>query len=94
MENKNVYVCYVQNNLGLLQGEEVISCLMVTQNQDKIDSWLDEQLREAEENGYAPDDDVTTYKGTFDYTLTVSKGNEEDGFDSYCFVCKPYTLEE
>lgn len=93
MENKMVYVCFVQNSLGVLQGEEVVSCLMVTQSQKKIDNWLDDQLAEAAENGYTPDEDVKTFKGTFDYTLTVSKGNEDEGFDSYCFVCKPSIIE-
>jgi len=93
MENKTVYVCFVQNSLGVLQGEEVISSMIVTQDRKKIDSWLDEQLAEAAENGYTPDEDVNTFKGTFDYTLTVSKGNEDEGFDSYSIVCRPIVME-
>ena len=93
MNNKTVYVCFVQNGLGILQGEEVISCLIVTQDGTKIDSWLDEQIAEAAENGYTPDEDVNKFKGACDYTLTVSKGNEEDGYDFYSFVCRATCIE-
>ena len=60
--NNIVYVCFVQNNIGFSNGEDEISCLMVTNSQDKIDNWLEEQVLEAEENGYSADDDVNTYK--------------------------------
>jgi len=93
MENKTVFVCFVQNNLGVLQGEEVISCLMVTQSQDKIDSWLDRMLVEAAENGYFPEEDVDSYKDTYDYELAVSKGNDAEGYDTYYFVCKQVVVE-
>ena len=32
--------------------------------------------------------------GMNDYVLTVSKGNEDEGFESYGVVCKPLILEE
>lgn len=91
--NNIVFVCFVQNNIGFSNGEDEISCLMVTNSQDKIDNWLEEQVLEAEENGYSADDDVNTYKGRFDYTITLSKGNEADGFDNYFLVCRPAKLE-
>ena len=93
MENKTVYVCFVQNSLGVLQGEEIISSMIVTQDCKKIDLWLDERLAEAAENEYTPDEDANVIKGTFDYTLTVSKGNENEGFDSYSLVCRLVVME-
>ena len=49
MDKKDItYVCYVQNYLGILDGEDVVSSI----------------------------------------------GNEEEGFESYGFVCKPLILEE
>ena len=44
---------------------------------------------EAEENGYFYDEDVNTYIGRFDYTVTVSKENEKDGFEHYFIICRP-----
>ena len=40
--------------MGLLDVEETVSSLIVTKSQDKVDAWLKEQLKEAEENGYKP----------------------------------------
>ena len=87
MENKTVFVCFVHNNFDDLCGEDDISCLMVTDNQKEIDEWLEKQFAEAEENGYFSDEDISTFKGRFDYTVTVSKGNADDGYDSYFFFC-------
>ena len=95
MEQKEfLYVCYVQNNLGVLDGEEPISCMIVTKRQDIIDRWLTEQIAEAIENGYTPDENVEDFIGKTDYYFTVSKGNEDEGFDSYGFACRPFVLEE
>ena len=95
MEQKDfLYVCYVQNNLGVLDGEEPISCMIVTKRQDIIDRWLTEQIAEANENGYTPDENVEDFIGKTDYYFTVSKGNEDEGFDSYGFACRPFVLEE
>lgn len=95
MEQKEfLYVCYVQNNLGVLDGEEPISCMIVTKRQNIIDRWLTEQIAEANENGYTPDENVEDFIGKTDYYFTVSKGNEDEGFDSYGFACRPFVLEE
>ena len=59
--NNTVFVCFVQNNIGFSNGEEEISCLMVTQSQEKIDKWLEKQVAEAEENGYFSDEDINGY---------------------------------
>ena len=91
--NNLVFVCFVQNNIGFFNGEEEISCLMVTQSQEKIDKWLEKQVAEAEENGYFSDEDINGYKGRFDYTITLSKGNEVNGFDCYFLVCRPAVIE-
>ena len=68
--------------------------MMVTRSQARIDKWLDEQINEAMENGYIPDEAVDAFKGKNDYYLTVSKGNEEEGYDSYGLICKPICVEE
>ena len=95
MDKKDfIYVCYVQNNLGVLDGEEPISSMIVTRKQDIIDKWLTEQINEARENGYTPDENVKQFIGKTDYYFTVSKGNEEEGYDSYGFSCRPFVLEE
>lgn len=92
MENKPVYVCFVHNNFNDLCGEDDISNLMVTDSQKEIDEWLEKQLAEAEENGYFSGEDISAFKGRFDYTVTVSKGNEDDGYDTYFFFCRPAVL--
>ena len=75
MDKKDfIYVCYVQNNLGVLDGEEPISSMIVTRKQDIIDKWLTEQINEARENGYTPDENVKQFVGKTDYYFTVSKG--------------------
>ena len=98
MDKKDItYVCFVQNNLGILDGEEVVSAMIITKKKEIVDKWLIEQINEAKENGYTPDENVDEFIGKTDYYdcyLTVSKGNEEEGFDSYGFVCRPFILEE
>ena len=64
--NNTVFVCFVQNNIGFSNGEEEISCLMVTQSQEKIDKWLEKQVAEAEENGYFSDEDINELKEWLD----------------------------
>ena len=92
MENKAVYVCFVHNNFDDLCGEDDISCLMVTDDQNEIDKWLEKQFAEAAENGYFSDEDISVFKGRFDFTVTFSEGNENDGFDSYFLFCRPATM--
>lgn len=87
-DKEYVYVCYVLNCMGLLDGEETVSSLIVTKSQDKVDVWLKEQLKEAEENGYKPEESVSDFFGYVDYSLPVSKGNEKDGYDTYYFICE------
>lgn len=89
-----IYVCYVQNYLGILDGEDVVSSMILTKKQEIIDKWFLEQIKEADEIGFKPDEDVESFIGMNDYVLTVSKGNEKEGFESYGFVCKPLILEE
>lgn len=89
-----IYVCYVQNYLGILDGEDVVSSMILTKKQEIIDKWFLEQIKEADEIGFKPDENVESFIGMNDYVLTVSKGNEKEGFESYGFVCKPLILEE
>lgn len=86
-DKEYVYVCYVLNCMGLLDGEETVSYLIVTKSQDKVDAWLKEQLKEAEENGYKPEENINGFIGYVDYSLPVSKGTEKDGYDTYYLVC-------
>ena len=53
----------------------------------KVDAWLEEQLKEAEENGYKPEENVNGFIGYVDCSLPVSKGNEKDGYDTYYLIC-------
>ena len=92
-KNEIVYVCYVLDGMGLLKGEEVVPCLTVTQSQSMVDKWLDEQLEEAKENGYLPDEDPEVYKDTCNFSINVSRGNEEEGYDSYFIVCRTDVIE-
>ena len=87
-DKEYVYVCYVLNCMGLLDVEETVSSLIVTKSQDKVDAWLKEQLKEAEENGYKPEENIIGFIGYVDYSLPVSKGNEKDGYDTYYLVCE------
>ena len=53
MDKKDItYVCFVQNNLGILDGEEVVSAMIITKKKEIVDKWLIEQINEAKENGY------------------------------------------
>lgn len=88
----NTYVCYVQNYLGVMYGENVVSNMRVFFNQNEIDSWLTVQLSEAREAGFVPDDEPATYFGRNDYELSVSKGNEKEGFESYGIACRPFSM--
>ena len=68
--------------------------LALGKQDNRLDSWLTEQIAEANENGYTPDENVEDFIGKTDYYFTVSKGNEEEGFDSYGFACRPFVFEE
>ena len=90
---KVVYVCYVKNDMGTLQGEEVISCMVVTDNQKGIDEWLEKRFADAEEKGYFSDKDINTFKGKSDYTIPLSKANDKEGYDFYYLVCTPTIIK-
>ena len=68
--------------------------MILTKKQEISDKWFLEQIKEADEIGFKPDENVESFIGMNDYVLTVSKGNEKEGFESYGFVCKPLILEE
>lgn len=89
----DTYICYVQNYLGIMYGEDVVSNMGVFVNQEDIDSWLTEQLAEAKETGFEPEDDPSMYLGMNDYELHMSKGNEREGFVNYGLVCRPYRMK-
>lgn len=89
-----VNVCYVQNYLGIMDGEDVISNLLVTKNQDRVDSWLSERLQEGEELGYQPEESPDSLFGITDYELVMLKGNEKEGYTSYGLVCRICMVEE
>ena len=89
----DTYICYVQNYLGIMYGEDVVSNMGVFVNQEDIDSWLTEQLAEAKETGFEPEDDPSMYLGMNDYELHMSKGNEKEGFVNYGLVCRPYRMK-
>ena len=56
MDKKDItYVCYVQNYLGILDGEDVVSSMIATKKQEIIDKWLLDQVKEAGEIGYKLD---------------------------------------
>ena len=41
MDKKDItYVCYVQNYLGILDGEDVVSSMIATKKQEIIDNYL------------------------------------------------------
>ena len=95
MDKKDIIcVCYVQNYLGILDGEDVVSSMIVTKDQEQIDKWLMEQIEEAEEFGFGPDEEPELFLGMNDYMLNLSKGDEKDGFESYGLVCKPVILRK
>lgn len=89
-----VSVCFVQNYLGILEGEDVVSDMLVTRNQAKIDSWLLEHVQEGQELGYKPEESVDSFVGMNDYELIMSKGNEIEGYTSYGIICRTCIVEE
>ncbi|MBE5040531.1 hypothetical protein [Ructibacterium gallinarum] len=89
-----VNVCYVQNYLGIMDGEDVISSLLVTTNQDRVDNWLSERLWEGKELGFQPEELPDSFFGITDYELVMSKGNEQEGYTSYGLVCRTCMVEE
>lgn len=89
-----VNVCYVQNYLGIMDGEDVISNLLVTKNQNRVDSWLSERLQEGKELEYQPEESPDSLFGITDYELVMSKGNEKEGYTSYGLVCRTCMVEE
>ena len=90
--NTSVYVCFVQD-VSAFSSEEVVSFLMVTQNRDKVKEWLDEQISEANENGYVLDEGEEDVTALEDFLVTVSKGNDTDGYESYSMVCRKRNIE-
>lgn len=88
-----VYVCYVQNYLGIMDGEDVVENMRVESGQDKVDAWFSEQIKEARERGFVPEENPDDFLGMNDYELTVTKGNEKEGYVSYGIVCRPFVVE-
>ena len=64
------------------------------QKQEKIDEWFREQVQEGKADGYVPEEEPESFIGTDDYELTMSRGNDKDGYESYGIVCRPYVVEE
>ena len=88
-----VCVCFIQNYLGLLDGEDVVEELHVETDQKNIDKWLQEAVAAGKEDGYLPEENSDEFIGLNDYELTMSKGNEKDGYTSYGIVCRKFTVE-
>lgn len=89
-----VTVCYEQNYLGIMDGEDVISHFLITTNQDRVNSWLSERVQEGHELGYQPEEAPNDFIGAADYELVMSKGNDEEGYTSYGLVCRTCVVEE
>ena len=87
-----VYVCYIQNYLGLIDSEDVVENMCVESDQGKIDAWFLEQIQNAKEDGFVPEEDPNDFIGMNDYELTVTKGNEKAGYTSYGIVCRPFEI--
>ena len=88
------YLCYVQNYLGILDGEDVISNVHIFTEQSKIDDWFRYNIRESKELGFIPEDHPSTYIGMNDFECVLSKGNDEEGYESYGIVCRPCILND
>ena len=94
MDNQNIaYVCYVLDAMAAFNNEDVVSCLTVTQNTEVVNKWLKQQLNEAKENGFLPEEDPESYRGATGFSLCVSKGNDADGYESYFFICRTEPIE-
>lgn len=94
MPKIEVDVCYIQNYLGLINSDDIIENMHVFGKQEKIDEWLQEQVKQGKEAGYVPEENPELFIGTNDYELTMSKGNDKDGYENYGIVCRPYVVEE
>ena len=94
MPKITVDVCYIQNYCGLIEADDVVENMHVFGNQEKIDEWFRKQVEEGKEAGYVPEENPESFIGTSDYELTMSKGNDKDGYESYGIVCRSYVVEE
>lgn len=77
-----------------MDGEDVISNLLVTTNQEYVDRWLSERLQEGEELGFQPEEPPEGLIGGTDYEAIMSKGNDEEGYTTYGLVCRTCVVEE
>ena len=89
-----VTVCYAQNYLGKMDGEDVISSLLVTTNQERVNGWLSERVQEGLELGYHPEDSPDDFIDAADYELVMVKGNDKEGYTTYGLVCRTCIVEE
>lgn len=79
--------------MAALNNEEAVSCLTVTQSMEVVGKWLHSQLNEAKENGFLPEENIESCKEATDFSLCVSKGNDDDGYESYFLVCRTEVIE-
>ena len=89
-----ITVCYIQNYCGLIEADDVVENMHVFGNQKKIDKWFSEQVKDGIEAGYIPEENPDGFIGMKDYELTMSKGNEKEGFTCYGIVCRPFEIEK
>lgn len=93
MIKTTIDICYIQNYCGLIDGDDVIENMHVFGNQQKIDEWFREQVKDGREAGFVPEENPEEFIGMNDYELTMTKGDEKDGFTSYGIVCKTVEVE-
>lgn len=90
---EEVYVCYVQNYYGLIDGEDVVEQMRIFSNQGQIDKWFCEQVERGKKEGYVPEEETTEFIGMNDYELTMTLTKDGTNASSFGIVCKPFEIE-
>ena len=89
----DVYVCFLQNYLGLIDADDVIEELHIETEQIKVDEWIKEKVTEGRATGYMPEENPDDFLGNHEFELTMTKGDETDGYTSYGIVCRKFVVE-
>ena len=91
---EEVYVCYVQNYFGLIDGEDVVEHMRVYSNQGQIDKWFCEQVERGKKEGFEPAEITEDFIGMNDYELTMTSKNKDGTENSFGIVCRPFEIEK
>ena len=85
--NAPIYVCFIQD-ISTVTLDSVVTCLTVLNSRGKVDKWFNDKIAEAVKNGYTADEEMKDVSNIDSFEIALSKGNDEDGYESYLLICR------